>query len=184
MTSIAPDHTGELPPEDSGTSAPPIDRKLLIAGILAAVALAVVVATIVGDGDLKLLVYPVGCVVAALLFLALTRFELFVLVCLFLRVPRHPGRPAAPRSPTSSLVSLFFMGASLLWLAARAYRGERLRRSVMTAPLLFFAFACFLSTITSRIHDVSITEFSRILSVVVMALVLERLATTPPSVAS
>jgi hypothetical protein len=52
----------------------------------------------------------------------------------------------------------------------------------MTAPLLFFAFACFLSTITSRIHDVSITEFSRILSVVVMALVLERLATTPAAV--
>ena len=101
MTSIAPDHTGELPPEDAGTSAPPIDRKLLIAGILAAVALAVVVATIVGDGDLKLLVYPVGAVVGvALLFLALTRFELFVLVCLFLRAPSTSWAVAAPRSPT------------------------------------------------------------------------------------
>jgi O-antigen ligase len=184
MTSIAPDHTSELPPEDAGASAPPIDRKLLIAGILAAVALAVVVATMVGAGDLKLLVYPVGAVVgAALVFLALTRFELFVLVCLFLRASLDilGGRGTTVTNP-SSLVSLFFMGASLLWLAARAYRGERLRRSVMTAPLLFFAFACFLSTITSRIHDVSITEFSRILSVVVMALVLERLATTPAAV--
>jgi O-antigen ligase len=183
MTSIAPDHTGEGPVEDTA-SVPPIDRKLLVAGILAGVALTVVLATLVGAGEFRMTVYPLGAVAAVgLVFLALTRFELFVLVCLFLRASLDilGGRGTTATNP-SSLVSLFFMGASLLWLAARAYRGERLRRSVMTAPLLFFAFACFLSTITSRIHDVSITEFSRILSVVVMALVLERLATTPAAV--
>ena len=184
MTSIAPDHTGASPVEDAISAAPPIDRKLLVAGILAGVALAVVLATMVGAGEIRLTVYPIGAVAAiGLVFLALTRFELFVLVCLFLRASLDilGGRGTTVTNP-SSLVSLFFMGASLLWLAARAYRGERLRRSVMTAPLLFFAFACLLSTITSRIHDVSIVEFSRILSVVVMALVLERLATTPAAV--
>ena len=134
-----------------------------------------------GDGDLKLLVYPV-VVGVALLFLALTRFELFVLVACSCAHPSTSWAVAAPRSPTRPAWCRSSSWAPLLWLAARAYRGERLRRSVMTAPLLFFAFACFLSTITSRIHDVSITEFSRILSVVVMALVLERLATTPAAV--
>ncbi len=151
--------------------------------MLAAIALAVTVASLVGAGDVKLAVIPLGLVAGSgLVYLALTRFELFVLVCLFLRTSLDVigGKGTTITNP-SSLLSLTFMAASLLWLAARSYRGERFT-STLSLPLLFFAAACFLSALTSKLHAVSFTEFSRILSVVIMALVLERLATTPAAV--
>ena len=159
------------------------DRGLWIAGVLAAIALAVTVASLVGAGYVKLAVIPLGLVAGVgLVYLALTRFELFVLVCLFLRTSLDVigGKGTTVTNP-SSLLSLTFMAASLLWLAARSYRGERFA-STLSLPLLFFGATCFLSALTSKLHVVSFTEFSRILSVVVMALVLERLATTPNAV--
>jgi uncharacterized protein YyaL (SSP411 family) len=82
----------------------------------------------------------------------------------------------------STLVAgLVFMAAALLWLAARAYRGIRIS-STLTLPLMFFTVACFLSVLTSQLKGLSAVEFSRILSVVVMAIVLERLAVDPPAV--
>ena len=71
----------------------------------------------------------------------------------------------------SSLISLAFMAAALLWLAGRAHRGLRIS-SVLTLPLMFFAVACFLSVLTSQLKTVSAVEFSRILSVIVMAIVI------------
>ena len=73
------------------------------------------------------------------------------------------------------------MAAALLWLAARAYRGVRIS-STLTLPLMFFTVACLLSVFTSQLKGLSAVEFSRILSVVVMAIVLERLAVDPPAV--
>ena len=179
MTLTVPDPTVE----SSETQYTKRDRGLWLAGILAAIALAVTVASLVGAGDVKLAVIPLGAVGGVgLLYLAVTRFELFVLVCLFLRASLDViGGQGTTITNPSSLISLTFMAASLLWMAARSYRGQRFA-STLTTPLLFFGFACFLSTLTSRLHDISITEFSRILSVVIMALVLERLATTPAAV--
>ena len=47
---------------------------------------------------------------------------------------------------------------------------------------MFFTVACLLSVLTSQQKGLSAVEFSRILSVVVMAIVLERLAVDPPAV--
>ena len=159
------------------------DKGMWVAGILAAIALAVTVASLVGAGHMRLAAIPVALVVAAGLgYLALFRFELFVLTCLFLRssLDAIGGQGTTITNP-SSLLSLAFMAAALLWLAGRAHRGERIR-STLTLPLMFFAVACFLSVITSQLRSVSAVEFSRILSVIVMAIVLERLATTPAAV--
>jgi O-antigen ligase len=159
------------------------DRGLWLAGFLAAVALAVTTASLLGSGDPKLAALPIAAVCGViLLYLALTRFELFVLVCLFLRssLDSIGGEGTTVTNP-ASILALTFMAASLLWLAARSHRGVRFH-SDLTIPLLLFTFACLLSTLTSQVRTVSITEFSRILSVVVMALVLERLATTPAAV--
>ncbi|HET9601270.1 MAG TPA: O-antigen ligase family protein [Acidimicrobiales bacterium] len=159
------------------------DRGLWLAGILAAIALIVTVASLIGADNVQAAVIVLGGIVGiGLVYLALTRFELFVLSCLFLRSSLDVvGGAGTTVTNPSSLISLTFMAASLLWLAARSYRGVRMA-STLTAPLIFFAGACFLSTLTSRLHGVSFVEFSRILSVVVMALVLERLATTPQAV--
>jgi putative inorganic carbon (HCO3(-)) transporter len=159
------------------------DRGLWVAGILAAIALAVTMASFAGAGHIKLAVLPVGVIAAlGLAYLAFFRFELFVLTCLFIRssLDAIGGQGTTITNP-SSLLSLAFMAASLLWLAGRAHRGARIS-STLTLPLMFFAVACFLSVLTSRLHAVSAVEFSRILSVVVMAIVLERLATTPAAV--
>ena len=154
-----------------------------MAGLLAAIALAVTVASFVGAGDMTKAMIVVGAVGAVcLVFLALTRFELFVLTCLFLRTSLDAiGAGETAVSNPASLLSLFFMGAALLWLAARSYRGQK-QASDLTPALLFFSAACILSTLTSQLRDVSLVELSRIMSVVVMALVLERLATTRAAV--
>ena len=183
MTATVPTPSRAADAEPADTEYTRQDRGLWLAGVLAAIALAVTVASLVGAGDVKLAVIPLGLVAGVgLVYLALTRFELFVLVCLFLRTSLDVigGKGTTITNP-SSLLSLTFMAASLLWLAARAYRGERFT-STLSLPLLFFAAACFLSALTSKLHAVSFTEFSRILSVVIMALVLERLATTPNAV--
>ena len=81
-----------------------------------------------GSGDVKLAVVPFGVVAAlGLAYLALTRFELFVLTCLFIRssLDAIGGQGTTITNP-SSLLSLAFMAAALLWLAARAYRGVRI----------------------------------------------------------
>ena len=74
-----------------------------------------------GSGDVKLAVVPFGVVAAlGLAYLALARFELFVLVCLFIRssLDAIGGQGTTITNP-SSLISLAFMAAALLWLAAR-----------------------------------------------------------------
>jgi putative inorganic carbon (HCO3(-)) transporter len=174
-------------------SAPPVgptkassmpDRGLLVAGFLAAVALTATVASALGAGNVKLAALPIAAIAAiGLIYLALTNFELFVLTCLFVRTSLDAiGGSGTTLSNPSSLLSLTFMAAALLWLAARSYRGDKLRDSVLTPAILFFGVACLLSALTSQLRGISIIEFSRILSVVVMALVLERLATTPAAV--
>jgi O-antigen ligase len=141
------------------------------------------VASFVGAGDYPKALIVLGAVGAlALLVLALTQFELFVLTCLLLRSSLDAiGAGETAVSNPASLLSLFFMGAALLWLAGRAYRGDRLL-SDLTPALLFFAAACILSTLTSQLRDVSLVELSRLMSIVVMAIVLERLASTPAAV--
>ncbi|HEX6786425.1 MAG TPA: hypothetical protein VF076_04470, partial [Acidimicrobiales bacterium] len=159
------------------------DKGLWVAGVLGAIALAATTASLAGAGHLKLAVVPVGIVAAlGLAYLALARFELFVLTCLFIRssLDAIGGQGTTITNP-SSVISLAFMAAALLWLAARAHRGVRIS-STLTLPLMFFAVACFLSVITSQLKGLSAVEFSRILSVVVMAIVLERLAVDPPAV--
>jgi O-antigen ligase len=159
------------------------DKGLWVAGVLGAIALAATTASLAGSGDVKLAVVPFAVVAAlGLAYLALTRFELFVLTCLFIRssLDAIGGQGTTITNP-SSLISLAFMAAALLWLAARAYRGVRIS-STLTLPLMFFTVACFLSVLTSQMKELSAVEFSRILSVVVMAIVLERLAVDPPAV--
>ncbi len=127
------------------------DRGMWLAGFLAAVALAVSTASLLGAGDPKLAVLPIAAICGVVLvYLALTRFELFVLVCLFLRssLDAIGGEGTTVTNP-SSILALTFMAASLLWLAARANRGVRFH-SLLTLPLLVFTFACLLSTLTSR----------------------------------
>jgi O-antigen ligase len=158
------------------------DRSLWLAGFLAAVTLAVTIAALLGSSHPKFAAIPVAVVCAGvLIYLALARFELFVLTCLFLRASLDAiGSDSAVTNP-SSLLALAFMAASLLWLAARTRRNQSFR-SELTLPLLLFTFACVLSTVTSEVRGVSLPELLRILAVVVMALVLERLATTPAAV--
>ena len=77
------------------------------------IALAATMASLAGAGDVKLAVVPFGVVAAlGLAYLALTRFELFVLTCLFIRssLDAVGGQGTTITNP-SSLISLAFMAA-------------------------------------------------------------------------
>jgi O-antigen ligase len=116
-----------------------------------------------------------------LVLLALRRFELFVLAVLVLRASadwfrgaRAGGPP--PPGPAAAALSLLFLLAAGLWLAARQ-RARPQMPSPVGLALLALVGACLASVPGSVRPGASLEEAARLLSAAVMFLVLERLVT-------
>lgn len=119
-----------------------------------------------------------GVVLAGMAFV---RFEAFVLVVLATRASVDYVRlgSSVPVEP-SVVVSVAFVLASLVWLAAQRRAGEAAEpRRPLTRVALVFLGTALLSTTTSIDPVASTTELARLASVVMMIVILERLCRTP-----
>lgn len=155
-------------------------------GAILSVVLAVALAMVVSGSPYRsvgLVVFVTGAggVFAAL---ALGRMQLFVLAVLAVRTVVDIGKLAdvgTSATDPSSLLSLMFLGASITWIVANR-RLPRVRSRLRTAILVFLA-ANAISIVASSNVPLSVFEFSRIASVAMMFLVVDRLVELDPGFA-
>ncbi len=149
--------------------------------VVAAVGIFFGIATATG-ADKIVLVLPLAAVAAvALGVLAITNFEVFVLVVLVVRSTLDALKISSGGTSAlnpASLLSFAFLMASFVWLAARrADRGPH-RASTLQWVLGAYLTTATLSAIGSIALGQSIIDLSRIFSAVMMFFVLDRLIET------
>lgn len=141
------------------------------------------------DQKLKV-VLPLVLPVAVLFgVLALTRFSTFVLLLLGARASLDliklsgssagnvsTNSAAARGLDPSSMLAVMFLLASFLWLAAQWRRNGRLNGTLPRYAFMTFLAACLCSALGSSRMGPSLLEFTRILAVLMMFVVLEELA--------
>lgn len=164
----------------------PVPRPLVALAVVVVVAMAVVAGTTFAEsGSWLALLVPVFVIaVLALLWLAVFNFEWFVLTVLAVRASLDgigAGTGTSGNDP-NSLLSVLFLSAAVVWLAAGWYEDRRLWRTRLEAVFLFFGVGAIAASVFSQRLSVSAVELARLLSVVVMALVLARLMVTPAAV--
>jgi O-antigen ligase len=124
-------------------------------------------------------VAPAGLLVGAGLFsLAMGRFEMFVLALLVTRTSLDAlkfGGENAVLDP-AALLGMLFLGAGVIWLLAQWREEERLRFSPLSWAVVGFAGAALLGTIVAPAYGPAFVEWTRLASVCVMFLVVERAA--------
>ncbi|MGH3118475.1 MAG: O-antigen ligase family protein [Gaiellales bacterium] len=167
-----------------GIPAPEIDwtrsRVLLVAAMTTLSLLAIASAQAVDEGSKAAVVLPLAIGAGLLLaLLAVSRFQIFVLLALGIRssldLAKLSRTDSASRAldPASILAVLFLM-AGLLWLAAQYRARGELAGSRLRSSFLFFLTACFLSTMGSGDPASSLLESLRIASVIMMFVVVEQ----------
>jgi putative inorganic carbon (HCO3(-)) transporter len=163
-------------------------------GVCAVLVLAAAVTSGLGttSADKRWVVLPiaaaVGCVLAAL---AMTRYAAFVLLILGTRASLDlfklsgssagntaTNSAAARGLDPSSILSVLFLAASVVWLLAQYSSGRRLRGTPLRLALLAFVAAGAISVIAASPPQAAALEVLRILSVAMMFLILELLITS------
>lgn len=138
----------------------------------------------------KVVLPLLAAVALAMGILALTRFAGFVLLILGARASldlfKLSGSAAGNTSTNTvargldpgSLLAVLFLLAAFLWLVAQYRDRGLLRASPVRYSFIALTVAAFCSTLGSAWLGPSLLEFARILSVLVMFIVLEELAST------
>jgi putative inorganic carbon (hco3(-)) transporter len=167
-------------------------KAVTVIAVLVMAATAAFSGTMAGTNSKLAVILPVTVVVGVTLaVLALTRFKVYVMVMLIMRssmdlaklsvggadagAPPATDQVAARGVDPSSLLGVLFIVAALIWLTAQYRKYGRLPGSPLRRALVVFATACFLSTVGAGDPAVSLLEALRILAVVLMFVVLERL---------
>jgi putative inorganic carbon (HCO3(-)) transporter len=117
----------------------------------------------------------------ALLVLALTRFEAFVLVVLAIRAsvdwtkaPTEVGEPIRSGALTTGL-ALLFLGLAVAWLLVQFKAGRFVPLPPLSLAWLAFLGAALLSSIASDLPLASLAETGRIATAVAMLVVLQQM---------
>jgi putative inorganic carbon (hco3(-)) transporter len=174
-------------------------KAVTVVAVLVTTATAAFSGTMAGSDSKLAVILPVTVVVGGTLaVLALTRFKIYVMVMLIMRSGMDLAKLSVGGGPTaappatdqvatdqvaargvdpSSLLGVLFIVAALIWLTAQYRKYGRLPGSPLRRALVVFAAACFLSILGAGEPPVSILELLRILAVVLMFVVLERLMT-------
>jgi putative inorganic carbon (hco3(-)) transporter len=125
---------------------------------------------------------PVGLLAGAgLLALALARFEVFVLAVLGVRTTLDAlklGGAAAIPDP-AALLGILFIGVSVIWLITETRRPDAAPFSRLSWAAMVFVAVAFLGVLTSPLPVDSFIEWSRLASMLLMLLVVERLGSRP-----
>ena len=160
-------------------------RNGLVTLALAVVASLCVTATTYGYvfGHERLLVLaPVGLLAATgMLALALARFEVFVLAVLASRTTLDAFKlgGAASIPDPAALLGILFIGVSVIWLITETRKPDAPPFSRLSWAAMIFVAVAFLGVLTSPLPVDSFIEWSRLSSMLLMLLVVERLAARP-----
>lgn len=158
----------------------PRDRLTIVLLVVVAAAAVTFSATAFATGQSRpLWLVPIGLLAAAaLVALAVGRFGAFVLTVLAVRTSLDAfklGNGAALPDP-AALLGLLFIGVAVVWLVADTRQAGHHGFSPVSRATLVFSGVAFLGVLTSPQPVASVIEWSRIFSVAVMLLVVERLA--------
>ena len=140
------------------------------------------------------LLLPIAAVaLAALVAVAVARFEWFVLCVIAIRTATDITRvrpssvalagaggntPSAYSSGSAaSVLAVVFIVFSAIWIMVEISRRQAIRPSALDYALMFLVFACLASVVGSINRLASLTECARIIAAVTMVVVLERLLT-------
>jgi O-antigen ligase len=162
---------------------------VLVTGMALAVGVSVMTGRAALSGSKMEIVAPLVVVVGLILAgLAVTRFHSFVIVILVVRasidLARVTGSSAGNTATNTSssrlldpstVLAVVFLLSATLWLAAQARARRRIRPAPLGLAYIVFICACALSIFGSAQPLSSTVETMRVLAVVVMFLVLERL---------
>ena len=158
----------------------PVNRWLIWVAVAMAAAAALAAGLSSGLGMSRLsLMAPIGLVAGlGLMWLAVTRFELFVAMVLVVRA----SLDAVKVSPTgtgiadpSSILSILFLAAGGIWLLAQRDEEGKAASSTFARPLFALGVAATLSVAFSVDPGKSAVELVRIITTIVIVLVLNRL---------
>jgi putative inorganic carbon (HCO3(-)) transporter len=118
---------------------------------------------------------------AVLLALAYARFEVFLLTVLTIRasvdwtkVPSEVGEPTKSGAMTTA-IAVVFLGAAVLWLLVQLKTGRLIPPSLLSLAWLAFLGVALASAVLADQRLVSLAEWGRIATVVVMLLVLQQI---------
>lgn len=150
---------------------------------LVAAGAATLSALVYADGDgLVVAVLPLAALAGgAFVALALSRFELFVLLLLLVRTSLDAfqlGSGTSAAEP-ASLVGMLFLGTGVAWLAAQWREDGAIRMSRLGTAVVLFAAAALIGVIVSPAPWPALVEWVRLASVCTAVLVAERLARLP-----
>ena len=127
-------------------------------------------------------VAPAGLLVGAGLFaLAIARFEMFVLALLVVRTSLDALKFGAGGNALdpAALLGMLFLGAGVVWLLAQWREEGRVKLSPLSWSVVAFAGAGLLGTLVAPAYGPALVEWTRLASVCVMLLVVERAAARP-----
>ncbi len=111
--------------------------------------------------------------------LAVHRFDIFVCVLVAVRTGLDAARAGA--LPATVVVAGVFVLFSVAWLLVQRASGTVVKLGLLSRAAICFVVAALLSVVTSDQPSVSLQEWTRLLSAMMMLIVLERLFATTPA---
>ena len=184
--------TRSRPMEAASTDTMPASRRrrtpdehlsltVLVAALAGAGAALTTLALVLGWGRVAV-VAPVGLLVAAgLLSLAVARFEMFVLALLVARTSLDALQFDSSSSALdpAALLGMLFLGTGVVWLVAQWREAGRIELSSLGKAAVGLSGAALIGALVAPDLWAATVEWSRIASVCLMLLVVERVSARP-----
>jgi O-antigen ligase len=168
-------------PRSLDTRRPAWLPRILLAALGVAVASAAGFQSVAEPSRDLALIFAAAAAGVVLLALAYSRFEVFLLTVLTIRasvdwtkVPSEVGEPTKSGAMTTAL-AVVFLGAAVLWLLVQLKTGRLIPPSLLSLAWLAFLGVALASAILADQVLVSLAEWGRIATVVVMLLVLQQI---------
>jgi O-antigen ligase len=150
--------------------------RILGVGLLAGAAVALTALAFLREWGTIALVAPIGLFVGlGLVALAMMRFEMFLLALLVTRTSLDAVGSGSAVDP-ASMLGILFLGAAIVWLLAQWRETGRLELSPLGWAAVIFAGAGLLGVLVAPTFWPALVEWTRLASVCVMMLVVERAA--------
>jgi O-antigen ligase len=157
-------------------------RPAFLLAILVSAAVALSAFSFATDGSRLWTLAPLGVLAGcSLLALAFARFDVFVLAVLVTRTSLDAfklGSSASIPDP-AALMGILLIGVSVIWLATETRAPDARPFSKLSWAAMSFVGIAFLGVLTSPTPVDSFIEWSRLASMLLMFLVVERLAARP-----
>jgi len=150
--------------------------RILAVGLCAGVAVGLTTLAFLREWGSIAMVAPIGLFVGiGLVALAVIRFEMFLLALLVTRTSLDAVGSGSAVEP-AALLGILFLGAAVVWLLAEWRETGRLELSPVGWAAVIFAGAALIGVVVAPAFWPALVEWTRLASVCVMLLVVERAA--------